>query len=179
MVNASIMKFKVINSQGEVIETITKNLENNRFDNLLVQPKKSGNYSIELTLYNDDGYLQDYYYKENLFVDLNLPDLHLDVPELISETSEGILSQVKGVDINDKFFVKGQIRNLGTINANNVSLRIEYEDKVKIINYTKLNPREIINWTLSDFEILDSNNFSQNVNINLTVFLFRLLRNRS
>ena len=167
---ASILKFKMINSQGEVIETITKNLENNSFDNLLVQPKKSGNYSIELTLYNDDGYLQDYYYKENLFVDLNLPDLHLDMPELISETSEGVLSQVKSVDINDKFFVKGQMRNLGTVNANNVSLKIEYEDKVKIINYTKLNPREIINWTLSDNEILDNNNFSQNVNINLSVF---------
>ena len=58
---ASILKFKMINSQGEVIETITENLENNSFDNLLVQPKKSGNYSIELTLYNDNGYLQDYY----------------------------------------------------------------------------------------------------------------------
>ena len=88
----------MINSKGETIETITKNLENNSFDNLLVQPKKSGNYSIELTLYNDDGYLQDYYYEEDIFVDLNLPDLHLDVPELISETSEGVLSQVKGVD---------------------------------------------------------------------------------
>ena len=33
-----------------------------------------------------------------------------------------------------------------------------------------MSPREIINWTLSDYEILDSNNFSQNVNINLSVF---------
>ena len=167
---ASILKFKIINSQGEVIESIVQGLENNSFDNLLVQPKKSGNYSIELTLYNDEGYLQDYYYDENLFVDLNLPDLHLDMPELVSETSEGVLSNVKGVDINDKFFVKGQIRNLGTVSANNVSLKIKYEDRVKIVNYTKLNPNEIVNWTLSDYEILDSNNFSQNININLSVF---------
>ena len=167
---ASVLKFKMINSQGEVIKTIVQGLENNSFDNLLVQPKKSGNYSIELTLYNDEGYLQDYYYEENIFVDLNLPDLHLDTPELVSETSEGVLSNVKGVDINDKFFVKGQIRNLGTISANNISLKIKYEDRVKIVNYTKLNPNEIINWTLSDYEILDSNNFSQNININLSVF---------
>ena len=80
-----------------------------------------------MTLYGDDGYLQDYYYKENLFVDLNLPDLHLDTPELISETSEGTFSHVKGVDINDNFFVKGQIRNLGTIDANNISLKITWE----------------------------------------------------
>ena len=167
---ASVLKFKMINSQGEVIKTIVQGLENNSFDNLLVQPKKSGNYSIELTLYNDEGYLQDYYYEENIFVDLNLPDLHLDTPELVSETSEGVLSNVKGVDINDKFFVKGQIRNLGTISANNISLKIKYEDRVKIVNYTKLNPNEIINWTLSDYEILDSNNFSQNINMNLSVF---------
>ena len=167
--NASIMKFKVLNSKNEIIETVVEKLENNRFDNLLFQPKKSGNYSIELTLYSDDGYLQDYYYKENLFVDLNLPDLHLDTPELISETSEGTFSHVKGVDIDDNFFVKGQIRNLGTIDANNISLKITWEDRVKVINYTRLIPDEIVNWTLKDFEILSSNNFSKEVSIDVTI----------
>ena len=39
------MKFKVLNSKNEIIETVVEKLENNRFDNLLFQPKKSGNYS--------------------------------------------------------------------------------------------------------------------------------------
>lgn len=168
--NASILRLKMINSQGEIIETTVENLGNNSFDNLLIQPKKSGNYSIELTLYDDNGYLQDYYYKENLFVDLNLPDLNLDMPMLFSETSEGIFSHVKGVDIDDSFFVKGQINNLGTVNANNISLRIEYEDKEKIINYTKLSPNENVNWTLTDSEIFSNNKFSGNIVINVSVY---------
>ena len=168
--NASILRLKMINSQGEVIETIEENLENNSFDNLLIQPKKSGNYSIELTLYGDNGYLQDYYYKDNLFVDLNLPDLNLDLPMLFSQTSEGIFSHVKGVDVDDIFFVKGQVINLGTVKANNISIIIEYEDKNKIMNYTKLDPNEIVNWTLEDSEIFANNKVSGNIIINVSVF---------
>ena len=150
--NATRLILKVVDSQGEIIETIEENLENGIFNNLIFQPKKSGNYSIELTLYGDEGYLQDYYYKENLFVDLNLPDLNLDTPRLFSETSENTFSNVKGVNINDNFFIQGQISNLGTVTANNISLKIEYDDKEKIITYATLNPKEKINWTLMDFE---------------------------
>ena len=167
---ASTLRLKMINSQGEVIESIIENLENNSFDNLLIQPKKSGNYSIELTLYGDNGYLQDYYYKDKLFVDLNLPDLNLNVPMLFSETSEGLFSHVKGVDIEDIFFVKGQIINLGTVKGNNISLVIEYEDKEKIINYTKLDPNEIVNWTLTDSEIFTNNKYPGDIVINVSVF---------
>ena len=167
---ASTLRLKMINSQGEVIESIIENLENNSFDNLLIQPKKSGNYSIELTLYGDNGYLQDYYYKDKLFVDLNLPDLNLNVPMLFSETSEGLFSHVKGVDIEDIFFVKGQIINLGTVKGNNISLVIEYEDKEKIINYTKLDPNEIVNWTLTDSEIFTNNKHPGDIVINVSVF---------
>ncbi|OIR23009.1 MAG: hypothetical protein BEU00_01215 [Marine Group III euryarchaeote CG-Epi3] len=166
--NASIIRLKMINSQDQVIETIVENIENNSFDNLLIQPKKSGNYSIELTLYGDDGYLQDYYYKDNLFVDLNLPDLNLDMPMLFSETSDGLFSQVKGVDIDDHFLIKGQINNLGTVNANNISLRIEYEDNEKIIEYVKLSPNEIVNWTLTDSEIFPDNKLSGKISINVS-----------
>ena len=166
--NASIIRLKMINSQDQVIETIEENIENNSFDNLLIQPKKSGNYSIELTLYGDDGYLQDYYYKDNLFVDLNLPDLNLDIPMLFSETSDGLFSQVKGVDIADNFLIKGQINNLGTVNANNISLRIEYEDNEKIIEYVKLSPNEIVNWTLTDSEIFPDNKLSGKISINVS-----------
>ncbi len=168
--DASLLRLKMVNSEGEVIETIVKNLENNSFDNLLIQPKKSGNYSIELTLYGNNGYLQDYYYKYNLFVDLNLPDLNLEMPMLFSETAEGTFSHVKGVNIDDSFFVKGQISNLGTVNANNISLVLEYEDKNKIINYTELSPNEIVNWTLADSEIFSNNKFSRNIIINVSVF---------
>tara|TARA_B100000945_G_scaffold30980_2_gene21251 strand:- start:2613 stop:5192 length:2580 start_codon:yes stop_codon:yes gene_type:complete len=168
--NATILKMKMMNSQEEVVKTIVETLENNSFDNLLIQPKKSGNYSIELTLYDDNGYLQDYYYKEDLFVDLNLPDLNLDMPMLFSETSEGIFSHVKGVDIDDTFFIRGQIINLGTVKANNISLKIEYENNEKIINYTKLNPNEIVDWTLSDSEIFSDNKFSGSIFIDVSVF---------
>ena len=60
-----------------------------------------------------------------------MPDLNLDMPLLMSETSEGAFSNVKGVDVNDNFFLTGQISNLGTVNANNVTLKIEYEGKRK------------------------------------------------
>ena len=125
--NSSVLKLKMIDDKGKVIETIVETLGNGKFDNLLIQPKKSGNYSIELALYGVNGYLQDYYYKDNLFVDLNLPDLNLDTPMLFSEISEGIFSNVKGVDIYDKFFIKGEISNLGTVSANNLVVRIDYD----------------------------------------------------
>ncbi len=159
--NASLLILRMVDAQGELIKTITENLEGKKFDNLLIQPKKSGNYSIELTLYSSDGYLQDYYYDENLFVDLNLPDLNLDMPLLMSETSEGVFSHVKGVDVNDNFFLTGQISNLGTVNANNVTLKIEYEGKEKILTYSGLHPGEKLNWTLSNEELLSEDNSSR------------------
>ena len=166
---ASKLILNMLNPDGELIETIVQNVEGNSIVNITVQPNKSGNYSIELTLYSDNGLLQDYYYEENIYIDLNLPDLHLDIPELISETSKGIFTQVKGVDTNDNFFVRGQIRNLGSIGANNISLKIEYEDREKILNYTKLGYNEIVNWTLTGSEILNYGNFSRNVVVNLSV----------
>ncbi len=167
--NATVLTLKMIDDKGNIIETIVKTLSSEIFDNLLIQPKKSGNYSIELTLYGNDGYLQDYYYKDNLFVDLNLPDLNLDTPMLFSETSEGILSHVKGVDIYDKFWINGQISNLGTVSANNLLVRIEYDNKEKIINYTELKPNEIVNWTLTDDEIFPNDKYSRDIAINVSI----------
>ena len=167
--NSSVLKLKMIDDKGKVIETIVETLGNGKFDNLLIQPKKSGNYSIELALYGVNGYLQDYYYKDNLFVDLNLPDLNLDTPMLFSEISEGIFSNVKGVDIYDKFFIKGEISNLGTVSANNLVVRIDYDNKEKIINHTELKPNEPINWTLADDEIFQNGKYSRNIVINVSV----------
>ena len=167
--NATVLTLKMIDDKGNIIETIVKTLSSEIFDNLLIQPKKSGNYSIELTLYGNDGYLQDYYYKDNLFVDLNLPDLNLDTPMLFSETSEGILSHVKGVDIYDNFLINGQISNLGTVSANNLLVRIEYDNKEKIINYTELKPNEIVNWTLTDDEIFPNDKYSRDIAINVSI----------
>ena len=167
--NASLLILRMVDAQGELIKTITENLEGKKFDNLLIQPKKSGNYSIELTLYSSDGYLQDYYYDENLFVDLNLPDLNLDMPLLMSETSEGAFSNVKGVDVNDNFFLTGQISNLGTVNANNVTLKIEYEGKEKILTYSGLHPGEKLNWTLSNEELLFEDKSSRIIIANLSL----------
>ena len=166
--NASKLILKMINSQGEVVETIIENLNSNNFDNLLVQPKKSGNYSIELALY-DGNLLQDYYYKDKLFVDLNLPDINLETPALYSETSEGVFTHVKAVNISHNFYVGGKISNLGTRDANNISLKIGYSDKVKVINYTKLSPNQAINWTLNDYEIFANNSFSTSIIINASV----------
>ena len=167
--NATVLTLKMIDDKGNIIETIVKTLSSEIFDNLLIQPKKSGNYSIELTLYGNDGYLQDYYYKDNLFVDLNLPDLNLETPMLFSETSEGILSHVKGVDIDDKFLINGQISNLGTVSANNLLVRIEYDNKEKIINYTELKPNELVNWTLTDDEIFPNDKYSRDITINVSI----------
>lgn len=167
--NATVLTLKMIDDKGNIIETIVKALGSESFDNLLIQPKKSGNYSIELTLYGNDGYLQDYYYKDNLFVDLNLPDLNLETPMLFSETSEGILSHVKGVDIDDKFLINGQISNLGTVSANNLLVRIEYDNKEKIINYTELKPNELVNWTLTDDEIFPNDKYSRDITINVSI----------
>ncbi len=167
--NSSILQLRMINSQGEIVETIVKNLENNSFDNLLLQPTKSGNYSIELTLYGNDGYLQDYYYKDNLFVDLNLPDLNLETALLFSETSNGNFSHVKAVDIDDTFFIKGKMNNLGTVKANNVSITIKHNNIEKIINYTELKPNEIVNWTFTDSEIFPNNKYTGNIIIDVSV----------
>ena len=53
------------------------------------------------------------------------------MPLLMSETSEGAFSHVKGVDVNDNFFLTGQISNLGTVNANNVTLKMSMKEKRK------------------------------------------------
>ena len=167
--NPSILKLRMIDPYGQTIEKLEQNISGGAFSNLFTQPKKSGNYAIEITLYDDEGYLQDYYYQEELFVDLNLPDLHLEKPILLCETSNEIYLTVKHISIDDTCFVEGEVKNLGTVDAENITVIIEYGDEDKIVEHSILNPNNSFNWTLNNNEIFGESQELGEIRINVTV----------
>ncbi|HIL33772.1 MAG TPA: hypothetical protein EYG25_05800, partial [Candidatus Poseidoniales archaeon] len=46
---------------------------------VMLQPDRSGSYRLDVLLYDNDGWLQDHYIAEGLMVDLQLPDLVVEI----------------------------------------------------------------------------------------------------
>ena len=119
--NASLIKINLVNSDGTVTNHFEGNIDDGIISNILLQPTKSGNYSLEASLYGKNGFLQDHYINDNLFINLQLPDLNVELPVIYVNMDNRSL-QVEHLEVGDNFTIKGNIKNVGTIKSNNVTV---------------------------------------------------------
>ena len=122
--NASYIKIRLINSENIITNKYDGNISNGDISNILLQPTKSGNYSLEVGIYNDNGFLEDHYINENIFINLQLPDLLVTPPKIIVTIENGTSYEVKNVQEGDNYTIKGEIKNIGTVKSNNVTVLV-------------------------------------------------------
>mgnify|MGYP003306964242 CR=1 FL=1 len=57
-------------------------------------------------------------------MDLHLPDLEVNSPKIIIENGESGLNEVLNLEKGDSFLIQGNVDNLGTVTANNVTVLV-------------------------------------------------------
>ena len=122
--NADFIKIRLINSDKIVVNTYEGPITNGNIHDIYLQPTKSGNYSLEVGIYGNDGFLEDHYINENLFINLQLPDLYVEKPVIHISADDGEVYEVQNIQTNDNFSIIGKIKNIGTIDSNNVSVLV-------------------------------------------------------
>jgi len=147
--NAEKIKIRLINTEKIVTNSYEGNLDNGNIDNIFLQPTKSGNYSLEVGLYSAEGFLEDHYINENLFINLQLPDLAVEKPVVIIKDEEGNSQPTENVQIGDNFSISGNIKNIGTIISNNVTVIVNDNGSEKQFYFDKIEPNENKNWIIN------------------------------
>ena len=147
--NASEVKIRLLNSEGNVTNIYNGNISLGDILGIYLQPTKSGNYSLEIGIYGDDGFLEDHHINENLFVDLHLPDLAVTAPEIRIEGDDGGLYQVQNVQTDDSFQIQGKVYNLGTVKANNVTVSVNDNGDTHDFNFPEIGPNQEKIWNIN------------------------------
>jgi len=147
--NASEVKIRLLNSEGNVTNIYNGNISLGDIPGIYLQPTKSGNYSLEIGIYGDDGFLEDHYINENLFVDLHLPDLAVGTPKIMIEGDDGGLYQAQNIQTDDSFLIQGSVYNLGTVNANNIIVSVNYSGDIRDFNFPEIGPNQEKTWNIT------------------------------
>ena len=147
--NASEVRIRILNSEGNVTNTYNGDISLGDIPGIYLQPTKSGNYSLEIGIYGDDGFLHDHYINENLFVDLHLPDLAVGTPEIMIESNDGGLYQVQNIQTDDSFLIKGSVYNLGTVKANNVTVSVNDNGNTHHFNFPEIGSNQEKTWNIN------------------------------
>jgi dUTPase len=151
--NASNIKIRLINSESTVTNKYNGEISNGVIDNITLQPTKSGNYSLEIGIYNSDKFLEDHYINENIFINLQLPDLAVMSPKILVTMENGTTYEVQNVQEGDNFSIKGEIQNIGTVKSNNVTVLVNMSSLStsieSIFNYDRILPGQNKEWSLN------------------------------
>ena len=182
--NASLIKINLINSDGTVTNYFEGNISNGIIPNILLQPTKSGNYSMEASLYGNNGFLEDHYTNDDLFINLQLPDLSVEQPSIYINKENSSL-QVQHLEAGDNFTIKGKIKNVGTIKSNNVTLYINNNGQENIFLIGEIEANEYETWEIEainpqigeylvEISVKSSDKFEIDAENNFTNYLFNV-----
>ena len=147
--NASKIKIRLMNTEGNLTNAHESNLENGIIPEIYLQPTKSGNYTLEIGIYGDEGFLHDHHINENLYIDLHLPDLAVNSPKIFIENDMGGLIEIQNVEKNDSFLIQGSIHNLGTVKAENVTVVVNDNGNELNFEFSEIEPGQSKNWNIS------------------------------
>ncbi len=184
--NASEVRIRLLNSEGTVTNLYNGDISLGDIPGIYLQPTKSGNYSLEIGIYGDDGFLEDHYINENLFVDLHLPDLAVGTPEIMIEGDDGMY-QVQNIQTDDGFLIQGSVYNLGTVKANNVTVSVNDNGNIRDFNFPEIAPNQEKTWNINkngtnyageyflDVSVSSENEFEIDENNNQTSLSFFIL----
>ena len=166
--NASEVRIRLLNSEGNVTNIYNGNISLGDIPEIYLQPTKSGNYSLEIGIYGDDGFLEDHYINGNLFVDLHLPDLAVSTPEIMIEGDDGGLYQVQNIQTDDSLLIQGSVYNLGTVKANNVTVLVNdntFALGFWTFNFPEIGPNQGKVWNISKGGILHAGEYMIEVTV--------------
>ena len=166
--NASEVRIRLLNSEGNVTNIYNGNISLGDIPGIYLQPTKSGNYLLEIGIYGDDGFLEDHYINENLFVDLHLPDLAVSTPEIMIEGDDGGLYQVQNIQTDDNLLIQGSVYNLGTVKANNVTVLVNdntFTLGFWTFNFPEIGPNQGKVWNISKGGILHAGEYMIEVTV--------------
>ena len=166
--NASEVRIRLLNSEGNVTNIYNGNISLGDIPGIYLQPTKSGNYLLEIGIYGDDGFLEDHYINENLFVDLHLPDLAVSTPEIMIEGDDGGLYQVQNIQTDDSLLIQGSVYNLGTVKANNVTVLVNdntFTLGFWTFNFPEIGPNQGKVWNISKGGILHAGEYMIEVTV--------------
>jgi hypothetical protein len=166
--NASEVRIRLLNSEGNVTNIYNGDISLGDIPGIYLQPTKSGNYSLEIGIYGDDGFLEDHYINDNLFVDLHLPDLAAGTPEIMIEGDDGGLYQVQNIQTDDSFLIQGSVYNLGTVKANNVTVLVNdstFTLGFWTFNFPEIGPNQEKVWSVSKDGILHAGEYMIEVTV--------------
>ena len=162
--SASTIKIRLLNSDEIIVNEYDGSISDGNIQNIYLQPTKSGNYSLEVGLYGESGFLEDHYINEKLFVNLQLPDLHVEKPIIHINTVNGSVNGVQHIQTNDHFSIIGKIKNIGTIESNNVSVLVNDNGAERNFYFDKIYPQEEKIW-----EIVVNGTVAGTYNLNVQV----------
>ena len=160
--NATEVRIRLLNSGGNVTNSYNGSISLGNIPGVYLQPTKSGNYSLEMGIYGDSGFLEDHYIKENLFVDLHLPDLEVDRPKIIIENG---LYEVLNLEKGDSFLIQGNVYNVGTIPANNVTVLVNNNGNTVQFDFPEIGPSQKKSWSISKNEIQYTGEYSVDISV--------------
>ncbi|MCH2448036.1 MAG: clostripain-related cysteine peptidase, partial [Candidatus Poseidoniia archaeon] len=128
------------------------------FSDVLLEPNRSGSYRLDALLYDGDGWLQDHFVADALDVDLQLPDLVVEIAGPVLGPSgpwliAGILSE--GHTMLPGISLGGAISNQGTVTATDIQLVVTNGEGTWQFQWSELTPGNSTEW-LTPMEVLSN-----------------------
>ena len=143
-------KIRLLNSEGFVVDKLNAEVSGGEITEIYLQPDKSGNYSLEIGIYEPEGYLIDHLVEKNLFINLQLPDLFAEKPRVLIK--DGGYHEVEHIQFGDNFSLNGDIKNIGTIASTNITATVYYGGTETEFFYDSIPAGGSVDWEIADFE---------------------------
>ncbi|OIR09398.1 MAG: hypothetical protein BEU05_02690 [Marine Group III euryarchaeote CG-Bathy2] len=111
-----------------------------------LRPARSGSYRLDALLYDDDGWLQDHYITEELVVDLQLPDIVVEIAGPVIGFPNGQWVIAGTLSEGHTFSLGGTISNQGTVTATNIQLVVTDGGGTWQFQWPELTPGNSTEW---------------------------------
>ncbi len=113
---------------------------------VMLQPDRSGSYRLDVLLYDNDGWLQDHYIAEGLVVDLQLPDLVVEIAGPVIGVPNGQWLIAGTLSEGHTFSLGGTISNQGTVTATDIQLVVTDGEEAWQFQWPELTPGNSTEW---------------------------------
>ena len=113
---------------------------------VMLRPARSGSYRLDALLYDGDGWLQEHYITEGLMVDLQLPDLVVEIAGPVIEFPNGQWVIAGTLSEGHTFSLGGTISNQGTVTATDIQLVVSDGGGTWQFQWPELAPGNSTEW---------------------------------
>ncbi|HJP44088.1 MAG: clostripain-related cysteine peptidase [Candidatus Poseidoniia archaeon] len=113
---------------------------------VMLQPDRSGSYRLDVLLYDNDGWLQDHYIAEGLVVDLQLPDLVVEIAGPVIGVPNGQWLIAGTLSEGHTFSLGGTISNQGTVTVTDIKLVVTNGEEAWQFQWPELTPGNSTEW---------------------------------